>query len=144
MSHKSIDPAIKEYINAKFEVLEKELKQFILDSIMVSESKTDKKMENNTQLVSIRPQLQKEWRRDMILYVNKEICPQIHDLTTEVRHMKIENDGVELVTEYRRRLNSEVNSTGEDSNVQMPVKRIGTGNDKKDFQRNTFFFNDDD
>ena len=141
MSHKqAIDPAVKEYINAKFEILEKELKQFILDSIMVSESKIDKKMESSTQLVSIRPQLQKEWRRDMILYVNKEVCPQIHDLTNEVRHMKIENDGVELVTEYRRRLNDEINSTGEDSNI----KRIGSGNDKKDFQRNTFFFNDDD
>lgn len=80
-------------------------------------------------------------------YIQKEVLPKVKDLSDVVKQMQIDNDGVELVTEYRRRL---CETTADDRPGEV-LKIVGTTQSmtpqqqaRRQFQRETLFFNDDD
>lgn len=100
---------VEQMIDAKIRLMEDRLMKYI-------DNKLKTKDDNQCrEIVLSGEKLKKEMRRDMVMYYNKEINPQLQSINQAIACMRVENDGTELVTEYRRRLDVESNSRPEES-----------------------------
>jgi len=121
---------VEKMIDAKLRVLEEKLMRYI-DARLAEKYK-----QQCTSLVAAEDKFRKEARQDLVTYVNQKVTPQILELNKTIQYMRMEQDGQELTTEYRRRVLDICDGD---------MKAIAdSGDSKTAFQHKMFVFRDDD
>jgi bifunctional DNA-binding transcriptional regulator/antitoxin component of YhaV-PrlF toxin-antitoxin module len=86
--------------------------------------------------------ISKDVTREVYGFINKEIIPRVEGAINYMNY--INQDGDEIVNQYRRRLHDTVNKPAKDAKlIAGKVGKKSEAEKLSDFQRSTLFFHDD-
>ena len=88
--------------------------------------------------------ISKDVTKEVYGFINKEVLPRVEGAISYMNY--VNQDGDELVNQYRRRVHDTVNKPGKDD-AKLITGKVGKKSDAEklaDFQRSSLFFNADD
>ena len=115
---------VEQIVDSKLRVMEDRLTRYIDNKL------NDKNSKQKYEIVSAENKIKTEVRRELVAYVNKHVGSQLQEMKQDIARIQVDSDGQELLTEYRRRLHTEIHGPiDEKSSAQQGPRFFFSEND---------------